>query len=110
MICMLNKLTVRRGERAELVDAIRPVFADVADEPGTLAFLVFEDLSDPDVVWVQEIFADEEAKRAHAGNPHQPAVLGRVRDLLARPMETHRLSPVVAAVQAIRVSSAGGAS
>lgn len=93
MVSHLNRLKAKPGRRPDLVEAIRPIMANVEREGGTLVFAAYEDGVDPDVLWVQELFADETAKRAHTAGPGHDAVLAAVRDLLDGPMQTFTMRP-----------------
>jgi quinol monooxygenase YgiN len=44
--------------------------ASVRDEPGCLVFDVLRDRSDPDLVWLYEVYTDEAAFEAHMRTSH----------------------------------------
>ena len=61
--------------KAEHKDAyVRALLDDakgaVNDEPGCLRFDVLQDSSDPNRLWVYEVYRDEEALKAHMQAPH----------------------------------------
>lgn len=70
-ISLVISIRVRPGHRsAFLTGILANASASVRDEPGCLRFDVVADGSDPEVFWVYEVFADEEALRAHRRTPH----------------------------------------
>jgi quinol monooxygenase YgiN len=63
------RLVVRDGRKAELLDFLRWDAAVArADEPGTLRFDVWESPEEPDVVYLYEAYADQDAFKAHQAN------------------------------------------
>lgn len=67
---LLNTL-LQPGSRDAFVAAMREnAAASVRDEPGCIRFDVLLDRSDPDRVWLYEIYIDEAALEAHMRTPH----------------------------------------
>lgn len=44
--------------------------ASVRDEPGCLTFDVLRDRSDPDLIWLYEVYVDEAAFESHMRSAH----------------------------------------
>ena len=71
MYCLLLKTQLKPGSLDEFMDAMRiNAAASVRDEPGCLVFDVLQDRSDPDLVWLYEVYTDEAAFEAHMLTPH----------------------------------------
>ncbi|MBD2838210.1 antibiotic biosynthesis monooxygenase [Pseudomonas sp. JM0905a] len=71
MYCLLLKTRLRPGSLDAFMDAMRVnAAASVRDEPGCLVFDVLQDRSDPDLVWLYEVYTDEAAFEAHMRTPH----------------------------------------
>ncbi|WP_017572204.1 putative quinol monooxygenase [Nocardiopsis halotolerans] len=70
-VALVISLRTRPGHRDAFLTGIsRNASAAVREEPGCLRFDVVADGTDPDVFWVYEVFADEDALRAHRRTPH----------------------------------------
>nr|WP_232964596.1 putative quinol monooxygenase [Pseudomonas putida] len=65
------KTRVKPGCAAAYLDAIKlNAAASVATEPGCLVFDVSQDRLDPDVIYLYEIYQDDEAYEAHTRTAH----------------------------------------
>jgi quinol monooxygenase YgiN len=93
-IAMLAKLPVQPGTRDEFVAAFSSMFPVVEGEPGTLAYVLHTDDQDADVVWVYELYADDESLAAHSGSEGMKAAISAFGPLLAGRPELIRLTPV----------------
>lgn len=90
MIAVFAKLTAKPGCRDQLLEAVAPLVACALEqEPGTEVYALHKGAGDAgDVVWLYEVFTDEDSLRAHADNEARMAdVKARVDGLLAGPME-----------------------
>ncbi|AYC32122.1 antibiotic biosynthesis monooxygenase [Pseudomonas cavernae] len=71
MYCLLLKTQLKPASLEAFMAAIRiNATASVRDEPGCLVFDVLQDRSDPDLVWLYEVYVDEAAFEAHMRTPH----------------------------------------
>lgn len=71
MYCIILKTRLQPGSLDAFVAAMRVnAAASVRDEPGCLAFDVLRDRSDPDLVWLYEVYSDEAALDAHMQTEH----------------------------------------
>jgi len=93
-IAIIAKFTLKSGKRSELVAGMAPMMKHVQSEVGTLSYVVSEDQVDPDVMWVSEVYADQEAVDAHVGSDVMKALGGLFGDLMAGPPELNFLTPV----------------
>ena len=65
MVALLSRVKAKEGQGEALIAAFRPVFDLVADEPGTLLYVLHRSADDPDLFWVNELYADGGAFAAH---------------------------------------------
>lgn len=71
MYCLLLKTQLKPGSYAAFMAAMGVnAAASVRDEPGCLSFDVLRDRSDPDRVWLYEVYVDEAAFEAHMQTAH----------------------------------------
>jgi quinol monooxygenase YgiN len=61
-----ERLLAARADMAAMIAASR-------DEPGCIAYSFAEDLLEPGLIRIFEVFADETARLAHAQSPHMAA-------------------------------------
>lgn len=62
---LLVRLIASDGKRAGLLDALNTYTDTIAQEPGTEVFLISIDADDSNLVWLYEVFRDEEAEIEH---------------------------------------------
>ncbi|MDH1104864.1 antibiotic biosynthesis monooxygenase [Pseudomonas otitidis] len=85
MYCLLLKTQLKPGSLEAFMEAMRiNAAASVRDEPGCLVFDVLRDRSDPDRVWLYEVYTDEAAFKAHMQTPHFLASRPLVEPLILR--------------------------
>lgn len=65
---MIGKMKAKPGMRAELIALL---LTGTAGMPGCLAYIVAEDLGDPDGIWLSEIW---DSKASHDASLNLPAV------------------------------------
>lgn len=71
MYSILLKTRLKPGSRETFLHAMAAnAAASVAEEPGCLTFDVLCDRSDPDLVWLYEVYSDEAALDAHMQTAH----------------------------------------
>jgi len=73
MYGLIGKIKVVAGQRATVVEAL---LDGVNDMPGCLSYVVAEDPSDPDAIWVTEVW---DSKESHAGSLELPAVQAAIK-------------------------------
>ncbi|MDV3443510.1 putative quinol monooxygenase [Pseudomonas otitidis] len=85
MYCLLLKTQLKPGSLEAFMEAMRiNAASSVRDEPGCLVFDVLRDRSDPDRVWLYEVYTDEAAFEAHMRTPHFLASRPLVEPLILR--------------------------
>jgi quinol monooxygenase YgiN len=70
---MIGKIKAAPGKRAELIAILS---AGTGSMSGCLAYLIAEDASDPDAIWITEIW---DSKQSHAASLALPAVKEAIR-------------------------------
>ena len=85
MYSLILKTQLQPGSLEQFMDAMRVNAASsVRDEPGCLVFDVVRDRSDPDLVWLYEVYTDEAAFEAHLLTAHFLASRPLVEPLIVR--------------------------
>jgi quinol monooxygenase YgiN len=67
-VSLLTKVTAKEGKADELLAAVRPLFDQVRNEPGTLLYVMNRAKDDPNVFWFSELYADDDAFAAHGAS------------------------------------------
>ncbi|MGH8437249.1 MAG: putative quinol monooxygenase [Pseudomonas sp.] len=71
MYCLILKTQLKPNSFEAFMAAMRVnAAASVRDEPGCLAFDVLRDRSDPDLLYLYEVYTDEAAFEAHLLTAH----------------------------------------
>lgn len=71
MYCLILKTQLKPNSFEAFMAAMRiNAAASVRDEPGCLAFDVLRDRSDPDLIYLYEVYTDEAAFEAHMLTAH----------------------------------------
>ncbi len=84
--------------KAEHVDAVAPALSELAaatrEEPGCLAYDLFESTVAPGVFITVERWTDQAAVDAHMQSPHVAAAFAAAEGALAGDVAIHPLKPV----------------
>jgi quinol monooxygenase YgiN len=79
MYGLIGRISVEPGKRDELVAIL---LEGVSGMPGCLSYVVAHDASDPDAIWVTEVWTSEDAHRASLGLPSVRDAIERGRPLI----------------------------
>jgi quinol monooxygenase YgiN len=74
------KFTPKEGKRDEVIAALKPMFEQIGNEPGTEVYAMHEGTDGS--VWFYELDSDSDAFKAHAGSEAMKAAFGRLSGLL----------------------------
>ena len=96
---LLVRLQAQPGQRAALLDVINRYTDGLSAEPGTEVFIVHLDPDDVDIVWLYEIFRDEDAQNAHRATDGFAALMTEMPELLASPPGVLRMDPLRVSMQ-----------
>lgn len=91
---MVVRLTSKPGMRAALLDVLNTYADGLAEEPGTEVYLLSTDPDDENLVWLFEIFKDDDAENDHRASQGFATMLGSLNDLLEAPPAVLRMDPV----------------
>jgi quinol monooxygenase YgiN len=93
-ISVLAKITCASGKREEVAAAFDAMLDHVESEPGTELYVLHDDLGDPDVLWVYELYTDQAALDAHSSSSAMMALFGALGgELMGAPPELMLLTP-----------------
>ena len=93
------RLTANAGMRPALLDLLNTYADGLAEEPGTELFIVSMDPGDANIVWLYEIFADEDAENAHRASEGFAALMAAMPPLLDGPPAVLRTVPLRMSLQ-----------
>ena len=96
---LLVRLTAKEGMRPALLEILNTYADGLAEEPGTEMFVVSLDPDDEGLVWLYEIFKDEDAEEAHRASGGFARMMGQMPDLLDGPPAVLRMEPLRMALQ-----------
>lgn len=97
--CLLVRLTCQDGMRPAMLDVVNTYADGLAEEPGTEIFMVSLDAESPSIVWLYEVFKDEEAEEAHRSSPGFARMMTTMPELLASPPAILRMEPLRMSLQ-----------
>ena len=71
MNTIVARLKIQDGKEDEALAVLKKMAADVdANEPGALAYLCHRSIDNPSEIVFFELYADDDASKAHRGTPH----------------------------------------
>lgn len=91
---MVVRLTAKAGMRPALLDTLNTYADGLAEEPGTEVYLLSTDPDDVNLVWLFEIFKDDDAETEHRSSAGFATMLGALSDLLEAPPAILRMDPL----------------
>jgi quinol monooxygenase YgiN len=80
MFGMIGKMRAAAGKRAELIALLSE---NAQTMPGCRHYIVMEDQSDPDGVWITEVWDSEASHKESLSLPAVQAAIARARPLIA---------------------------
>jgi quinol monooxygenase YgiN len=91
---MVVRLTAKAGMRPALLDTLNTYADGLAEEPGTEVFLVSMDADDDNLVWLFEVFKDEDAETEHRASQGFATMVGSLNELLEGAPAILRMEPL----------------
>jgi quinol monooxygenase YgiN len=82
-VALLSRVKAKEGKAEELIAAFHPLFEQVEKEPGTLLYVLHRSKDDPSLLWVSELYADDDAFAAHRGSNAMAAAGPALGELIA---------------------------
>jgi quinol monooxygenase YgiN len=77
-VAVIAKIPCQPGTRDAVAAGMQAMLAHVESEPGTLHYVLHEDLGDADVLWVYEVYADQAALDVHSGSETMASLIGAI--------------------------------
>lgn len=77
---MIGKMMAQPGKRAELIAILG---AGTGEMPGCLAYLIAEDVKDPDAIWITEVWDRQSSHQASLALPEVKDAIAKGRPLIA---------------------------
>ena len=94
MFGLIGKMRVVAGKRGELIDILA---AGTVGMPGNRSYLIAEDMSDEDALWITEVWDSQELHAASLDLPQVREAIGKGKPLIAA-FEMHQTIRPVAGV------------
>lgn len=91
MYGLIGKMEVVPGQREALIDIL---LDGVSDTPGCLSYVVAQDRTDPDAIWITEVWDSQESHAASLSLPSVQKAIARGRPLIAAFGERFETKPV----------------
>ena len=96
---LLVRLTCDAGRRPAMLEMLNTYTDGLHEEPGTEMFVVSLDPDDENIVWLYEIFKDEEAENAHRSSEGFARLMSQMPELLGAPPALLRMDPLRLSLQ-----------
>ena len=91
---MIVRLTCKSGMRPLLLDALNTYADGLAEEPGTEVFMLSLDPENEDLVWLTEVFKDDDAENDHRASKGFATMIAELNNLLEEPPAVLRMEPL----------------
>ena len=95
----LIRLTCKPGLRPAMLDVLNNYLDRLGEEPGTEILTISIDPENDDLVWMYEVFANEDAQRDHMQAPALGEMLPQMQELLDGPPAVLRMMPLRLSLQ-----------
>jgi quinol monooxygenase YgiN len=96
---LLVRLTCQEGLRPAMLETLNTYADGLDEEPGTEMFVVSLDPDDATIVWLYEIFKDEDAENAHRSSSGFARMMSSMPELLDGPPAVLRMEPLRMSMQ-----------
>ena len=91
MYGLIGKMLATPGNRDALAEIL---LAGIAGMPGCLSYIVAQDLTNPDALWVTEVWASQAEHQASLGLPSVRAAIAQARPIIAGFGERFETTPL----------------
>ena len=91
MYGLIGKIIAVTGKREELVDIL---IEGIAGMPGCLSYIVAEDQTDPDAIWVTEVWEDHDSHHRALAIPSVQKAINNGKPLIAGFGERCETTPI----------------
>jgi len=91
MFGLIGQMRAQTGKREVLVEIL---LRGTREMPGCLSYIVAKDLTDPDAIWITEVWDDETSHAASLSLPSVQAAISEARPHIAGFDSSTRIEPV----------------
>ena len=91
MYGLIGKMTATEGKRDELINILT---ANEGGMPGCLSYIVARDPSDPNAIWITEVWDSKESHAASLKLPFVQAAIAKGRPMITGFSDSHETEPV----------------
>jgi quinol monooxygenase YgiN len=78
------------GKGPEVLKVLNDAFEAAQNEKGTRVYTIHVSTTDPDTIWMYELYEDADAQQAHSGSEATATLRGAIGDLLREPLSVQR--------------------
>ena len=93
-VALLAKLPAAEGKGAELAEAFKVAFEHVNKEAGTRLYVLHADATNADILWIYEIYENQDAMNAHMGSDAFKAFSKSLGEFVDGAPEFNLLTPI----------------
>ena len=93
-VTVIAKIPAVPGQRPQLVAAMQSALDTATNETGTRYYILHEDAADADVLWMYEMYEDQDALGIHSGSESFKALGPAIRPFLAGRPELTFATPI----------------
>src|ERR1700722_1836452 len=89
-IAQYARFAAKEGLRDKVRAPLDLAAESAANEPGTILYLIHDSQTEPDTIWMYELYAGPDAQAAHSGSEATAQLRATVADLLREPLTVTR--------------------
>jgi len=91
---LINKLTAKPGKRDEVIKILLEAGKPFDDNPACMLYLVYKDVTDPNVIWVEDLWTKKDDHTAAMEKPEVRPFVAQAIPLLEGMPEQIEVDPV----------------
>ena len=89
-IAQYARFAAKEGLAGKVREALEEAATAAAEEPGTLLYLIHDSQTEPDTLWMYELYSSPDAQAAHSGSEATARLRAAVAALLSEPLTVTR--------------------
>ena len=89
-IAQYARFAAKEGLAGRVREALEEAATAAAEEPGTLLYLIHDSQTEPDTLWMYELYASPDAQAAPSGSEATARLRAAVAALLSEPLTVTR--------------------
>jgi quinol monooxygenase YgiN len=93
-VAVIAKISAQEGKRADLARALQAALDTAQGEVGTEAYVLLEDASDANLLWMYEMYTDQDALTVHMSSDAFKALGPSIMPFLAGRPELIFVKPI----------------